>query len=144
MINDIVNGISNAIYEQYGQNKKIYTENIEQGFTEPCFFIAVLETTQARYIGNRYKLTVPVNVHYFPSTKAKKREMQDVAQTLHYALQRITLADGDMLNGFKLHWEIVENVLHFFVTYMPIVKYDCEPETVMEDLTINSTVKAGD
>lgn len=142
MINDIVNGISNAIYEQYGQDKKIYTESIEQGFTEPCFFIAVLETTQARYIGNRYKLTVPVNVHYFPATNAKKREMQDVAQTLYYALQRITLVNGDMLNGFKLHWEIVEDVLHFFVNYMPIVSYQMAAETVMEDLTVNT--KAGD
>lgn len=142
MINDIVNGISNAIYEQYGQDKKIYTESIEQGFSEPCFFIAVLEAEQASYIGNRYKLTVPVNVHYFPATKAKKREMQDVAQTLYYALQRITLADGDMLNGFKLHWEIVEDVLHFFVTYMPIVQYDCKTETAMGDLAINT--KAGD
>lgn len=142
MINDIVSGISNAIYEQYGQDKKIYTESIEQGFTEPCFFIAVLETTQARYIGNRYKLTVPVNVHYFPATNAKKREMQDVAQTLYYALQRITLVNGDMLNGFKLHWEIVEDVLHFFVNYMPIVSYQMAAETVMEDLTVNT--KAGD
>lgn len=142
MINDIVNGISNAIYEQYGQDKKIYTESIEQGFTEPCFFIAVLETTQARYIGNRYKLTVPVNVHYFPATNAKKREMQDVAQTLYYALQRITLVNGDMLNGFKLHWEIVEDVLHFFVNYMPIVSYQMAAKTVMEDLTVNT--KAGD
>lgn len=142
MINDIVNGISNAIYEQYGQDKKIYTESIEQGFTEPCFFIAVLETTQARYIGNRYKLTVPVNVHYFPATNAKKREMQDVAQTLYYALQRITLVNGDMLNGFKLHWEIVEDVLHFFVNYMPIVSYQMAAETFMEDLTVNT--KAGD
>lgn len=144
MINNIVNGISDSIYKQYGQDKKIYTENVEQGFNEPCFFIAVLEAKQARYIGNRYKLTVPVNVHYFPSTKAKKREMQDVAQVLHFALQRITLANGDMLNGFSLHWEVVEDVLHFFVTYMPIVKYEIAPETVMEDLTINSTVKGGE
>lgn len=144
MINDIVNGISNALYEQYGQDKKIYTENIEQGFSEPCFFIAVLETKQTRYIGNRYKLTIPINVHYFPATKAKKREMQDVAQVLHFALQRITLANGDMLNGFSLHWEIVEDVLHFFVTYMPIVSYQMAAETVMEDLTINSTVKGGE
>lgn len=144
MINDIVAAISNAIYAEYGQNKRIYTESIEQGFKEPCFFIAVLEAEQSRYIGNRYKLTVPVDVHYFPGTKAKRREMQDVAQVLHFSLQRITLADGDMLNGYALHWEVVEEVLHFFVTYKPIVRYASEPETAMGDLAVYSTVKGGD
>ena len=74
MENDIVDGITKAIYDEYGEECKIYTESIEQGFKEPCFFIAVLDSDQARIIGNRYQKTIAVNVHYFPATKAKNKE----------------------------------------------------------------------
>lgn len=142
MINDIVNGISNAIYEKYGQQCRIYTENVEQGLKEPCFFIAVLKANQARIIGNRYKLTVSLDVHYFPATKAKNKEINEVAQALYAALMQIKLINGDMLNGLDLHWEAVEDVLHFFVTYKPVVTDKAAAETTMEALTVD--VKGGE
>lgn len=129
MVTDIVNGITKAIYDQYGEKYKIYTESIEQGFKEPCFFVAVLDNEQARIIGNRYQKSVPINVHYFPATKAKNKEMREVAEVLYSILERITLLDGTMLNGFQLHSETVEDVLHFFVTYKPIIKYQLEADT---------------
>lgn len=144
MVNNIINGVSSCIYEHYGNGYRIYRENIEQGLKEPCFFIALVEAMQERIIGNRYKLTVALDVHYFPSDKEKNKEMQTVAQQLHHILQRITLLDGDMLNGFNLRWETVEDVLHFFVTYKSIVYYDMAEDALMEDLFLESKTKEGD
>lgn len=141
MVNEIVNGITKAIYDEYGAGYKIYTESIEQGFKEPCFFIAVLDSDQARIIGNRYQKTIAVNVHYFPATKAKNKEMHGVAETLYSILGRITLHNGDMLNGFQLHYETVEDVLHFFVTYKPIVKYQQDAEETMAAVDVDTKVR---
>ena len=141
MVNDIVNGISKAIYDEYGKKCKIYTESIEQGFKEPCFFIAVLDSDQARIIGNRYQKTIAVDVHYFPGTKAKNKEMRSVAEALYSILERITLLNGDMLNGFQLHYETVEEVLHFFVTYKPIVKYQQATEENMAAIEVGAKVR---
>ena len=141
MANDIVNGISKAIYDEYGAGCKIYTESIKQGFKEPCFFIAVLDSDQARIIGNRYQKTIAVDVHYFPGTKAKNKEMHSVAEALYGILGRITLLNGDMLNGFQLHYETVEEVLHFFVTYKPIIKYQQAAEENMAAVDVGTKVR---
>ncbi len=141
MVNDIVNGITKAIYEEYGAGYKIYTESIKQGFKEPCFFVAVLDSDQARIVGNRYQKSIAIDVHYFPATKAKNKEMHSVAEVLYSILGRITLANGDMLNGLQLHYETVEDVLHFFVTYKPIVKYQQDTEENMATVDVGTKVR---
>lgn len=144
MINDIISGITNGIYEEFGSGYKIYTEDVEQGLDEPCFFIAVLDAKQVRIVGNRYKLTAAVDVHYFPSTKAKNKEMQEAAQRLYAVLQRITLLDGDMLNGFDMSWDVVDEVLHFFVSYKPTLKYQEAIEEDMAELIVAAKTKGGE
>ena len=39
MINDIIIGISNAIYAEFGSDYEIYVDDVKQGLNEPCFFI---------------------------------------------------------------------------------------------------------
>lgn len=38
MVNRIIDGISIRINEVFGDDYEIYSEDIEQGFKEPCFF----------------------------------------------------------------------------------------------------------
>lgn len=40
MVNGIIGGIAAAISNEFGDDYTIYTEEIEQGFNEPCFFIS--------------------------------------------------------------------------------------------------------
>lgn len=138
MIEKVINGISATIDNYFDSEYPIYAEDIEQGLQEPCFFIAVLAPTHKQMLGNRYLLTIPVDVHYFPGTANKHLEINRVAAQLMYLLRRITLTDGQtQLNGFDMHYEVVENVLHFFVTYKPFVQYPVEAVTLMDDLTQN-------
>lgn len=140
MINDIINGITATIGKEFGDHE-IYVENIEQGLKEPCFFVKTLDVSQQKYIGNRYLLTVPLDVHYFPARKKKRTEMHDAAMRLQYILERITMLNGEMVNGVKAHYEIVDDVLHYFITYKMVVKYSTDPVDNMGNLAIDSHMK---
>ena len=41
MINEIVVAISKALYNEFGEEYKIYAENVEQGLERPCFLFNV-------------------------------------------------------------------------------------------------------
>ena len=43
MINEIIKGVSMKLNATFGAGYKIYQNDVEQGFKEPCFFIAVLK-----------------------------------------------------------------------------------------------------
>lgn len=135
MVNDIIDGISNALYANF-EGVAIYSESIEQGFDEPCFFVMPLNPSETPLIGVRAYRSVPLDIHYFPKSKtAPNAEMEGVASKLYGILRRIALLDGNSLNGMKLHHEIQDNVLHFFVEYKPIIKYMRDPDEMQEDLT---------
>lgn len=136
MVNDIINGISNALYKNF-EGVEIYSDRLEQGFKEPCFFILSLISSEDRLLGDRAKRTLQFDIHYFP----KGDEIHEMEQNLYGVLRCIKLLNGDMLNGLKLHSEVVDRVLHFFVQYVPIIRYvGDEPET-MENLQHETVYK---
>lgn len=129
MINTIIDGLTATIGAQF-PNCEIYTENVKQGLKEPCFYITVLEPSQKQLLNYRTLLTVPVDVHYFP--EEGKHEINRVAIILMKTLRRINLLSGELANGYNLHYEIVDNVLHFLATYQATILYKPEPEELME------------
>lgn len=140
MVSDIVDGISNAIYANF-QGVTVYSEKIEQGLVEPCFFIMPLNPSETPLIGDRAYRTVPIDVHYFPISKSEpNKEMEQTASKLYGVLRRLQLLDGNSLNGMNLHHEIEGGVLHFFVEYKPIIIYVSEPDAMQENLTHNTEV----
>ncbi len=141
IVADIVDGISKSIGDSFGTDYRIYTENIEQGLHEPCFFIKVLNPSQAEFIGNRWKQTVPVDIHYYPNSKTKNAECHTTASQLWIVLKRINLLDGTMMNGWDMHYEIVDNVMHFFVIYKPIIRYIDPEKDKMQTISIDQKVK---
>lgn len=142
MINDIVDGISIKLNQVFGDTFKIYyDEDVSQGLTEPCFFIAVLNPSQAKVIGNRYFRQHPFDIHYFPVVRDNNNELQGKALDLYEALESVTIADGDLVLGTKMNHEVVDGVLHFFVNFDMYVKKVVVPEDDMETLTVNNNVK---
>ena len=69
------------------------------------------------------------------------QEIQDVASKLFDALEYITLLDGDLVRGTEMHYEKVDDVLHFFVKYNMFVYKQVEKADPMETLTVNNNVK---
>lgn len=121
MTNDIINGIAVKLHEVF-PNVTIYKENIHQGLEEPCFLILPLDSTQDAQLPNRYWRTYLFNVQYFPKSETEpKTEMLTVAETLFFELEHIFCLENP-LRGIRMHYEIMDNVLHFFVSYNLFVK----------------------
>lgn len=114
MLNKIIDGISirlNDIFEDY----PIYSEQIKQGFKEPCFFILPLSPSLKQIVGSRYQRYNPFDIHFFPGD-LDNIGVDDVAEKLLEALEYITV-EGNLIRGMKRHYEKVDGVLHFFVEY---------------------------
>lgn len=150
MINDVLNGVSNALYDAF-DIKNIYLETVNQGFKKPCFFIMLVNEKEHPLLGNRAQREILLDVHFF--TNNGKEEALQVASKLYSVLRCIqlhkydeeteTLIDTDQLNGFNLNYEIIDNVLHFFVTYKPIIYYSKNVADSMEELTKTVEVAHG-
>lgn len=136
--NDIVNAISLKLNFIYNEEINVYTEQVEQGFEEPCFFIKLVNPNEKPLLGNRYLREYLFDIHYFGKTNEERNNISD---DLLEGMEYIELLDGDSLRGFKMHSEIVDDVLHFFVTYKPIVYKDKPVVDYMEEVTIWQKVK---
>lgn len=120
MLNDIITGIAKALGTAFGSEYRVYKNDVQQGLTEPCFFIAVLRPEQTQLLGDRAIWRNPFDIHYFPQEPTNE-ELYAAAVRLMYGLRYITLPDGELLRGRSLSYEVVDGVLHFFVTYNMIV-----------------------
>lgn len=115
--NDIIEGASMAIARAV-PGAEITMEDMAQELPEPGFSIAAVQTGRRRLVGRRYSNTVTLDVRYFPGPgNDQNREMHGVAETLYTALEMITTTDGEKVLGSSMNHEIVDNVLHFMVTF---------------------------
>jgi hypothetical protein len=139
MINKIIDAISISINSEFGDDYEIYTESIEQGLEEPCFFILCLNPTNELFRNNKYFRTNQFCIQYFPSTDEPKAEFYSVLERLYDCLELITV-NGDLSRGSRMKGEIVDGVLNFFVNYDMFV-YKVEDKTPMEEMEINADAK---
>ena len=140
MITNVMKGIAGALHETFGDKYTIYTENVKQGFNEPCFYLFALQPTNEAAIGGHYLRSYPFDIHYFPKDENNaKAEMHHMAEALFLALEDINVLDN-LRRGSTMRYEIVDGVLHFFVTYSMYVKKISESAPTMDNITYNPTV----
>ena len=145
MINSIIEAISIALNKEFGDEYEIHMEAIRQDLNEPCFFVQCVNPTIELFLGKRYFRSNQFCIQYFPKTDELQRECADVAERMIWCLEYITV-DGDdrPIRGTKMEYEVVDGVLNFFVNYDYFVDKVTTPETPMEDLETNTSVKEGD
>ena len=139
MINSIIDAISIALNAEFGDNYKIYTENIEQGLKEPCFFVQCINPTNERFLGNRYKRTNQFCIQYFPSSEDKYNECMSVTDRLFFSLD--VIGDNTWLAS-KMNAEVVDDVLNFFANYDTFA-YRIKEQIPMETIAHQSKVEGG-
>ena len=140
MVNKIIDGIAVAINSIFCDEIEIYKDNVTQGLKEPCFFIAILKPEVTPLIGTRSIRNNSFDIQYFP--KESNTEMLDVAEKLINSLEFITLLNGDILHGTGVSYEIIDNVLHFFISYnLTMIKVT--DKTNMETLETDVSVRKG-
>ena len=117
MINSIIEGISIALNTEFGERYTIYTESVEQGLKEPCFFISCLNPTSKVFLGERYFRTNQMCIQYIPTNASvEKEECNAITERLFNCLEYITVGE-DLIRGSKMSSEIVDGVLNFFINY---------------------------
>lgn len=142
MLNDIITGIAKALGTTFGPDYRVYKNDVKQGLTEPCFFIATLKPDQKPLLGDRAIWHNPFDIHFFPKEPGTNEELYNVAEQLMFGLRYITLPNGDLLRGLSISYEVVDGVLHFFVTYNMIVNI-LKELPVMETLGTDINTKKG-
>lgn len=150
MINKIIDGISKAINEEFGDDYEIYTEEIEQGLKEPCFSIVCINPTNNLFRQNKYFRQNKICIHYFPSSKEKRLECQQVLEKLYLILEYIDIEEVfegvktiNKTMGTEMNGEYSDGVLNFFVNYDMYVNKLEEKTTSMNSFDYNTDVKEG-
>lgn len=147
MTSGIIDGVCKRLSEEFGENYKIYTESVEQGFTEPCFFVSATSVEMTKMLGNiergRYNRKQGVNVVFYPKQGDDVRnEVYSAAERVMDVLEYIEF-DG-LTRGSEIACEFVGdspdifasvNVMYEFTVY----KQSGEDTALMETLSNNIT-----
>ena len=133
-IQNLINAIAEALFQQFGSGYEIYTEKVEQGLTEPCFMIRCLNPTKNLHLGRCYKRTNQFSIQYIPSTAEAIEECNSVTERLFECLESVIL-HGKPVRGTELHGEITDGILTFMVNYDGFV-LKTEEQIGMDDFEI--------
>lgn len=121
MIKNIIDGISERLYDTFGSGYEIYTEVTEQGVAEPCFMITLISPSGSRMLSDRVKRENLFCIQYLPGDGDKLEEINDMIDDLYWALDTIDTIDDDgndvIVRGTDMYSEITDQVLSFFVHY---------------------------
>lgn len=75
--------IAEKLISLFGKDVNIYTDNVEQGFKEPCFYIYEGETETADELMGYQKLTRHFYLVFFPNEKSEA-EFRDQCAPIQY------------------------------------------------------------
>lgn len=133
MFNDLIDAISKRLLEYFPESvPNIYSENIEQGFSEPCFYIFLINSTNKNKLGpgrsKRYKL----DIMYFNNNLGND-DLNTMGDKLSTVLEDIQIGDA-LIHGFDIEYEVKDNKLHFFVEYPVLASYEVEKVSKMASL----------
>ena len=139
MINKILDAIAIKLHKAFGEEYEIYQNDIEQGLQEPCFLITLIDSTKENLLNMRSKRLLPFDILFFPSKG--KSQCYEVSEALMNELHMIECVDGDLLNGIKMRSEIIDDTLHFFVSFNYIAMVKEEELDSMETLEVSNDIK---
>lgn len=130
--NMVLDGITLALRAAY-PDSKIESNNVMQGLKCPAFIVQLVTASQTVRGSNRWKRLPRFDILYFPI--GDNEDCYTVADNLCEILEVINLPGGDKIRGTDMTFEVVDEVLHFLVSYNHFV-YKDEDEIPMENLNI--------
>jgi len=139
-IQNLIDAIAEALFQEFGSNHKIYTEKIEQGLEDNCFIIRCLNPTKNQYLGRCYKRTNQFSIQYIPSVENENEKCISVLERLYECLEDVIL-HGKAIHGMDLHGEITDGILTFTVNYDGFVLKTNTDETGMGNVEFSTEVK---
>lgn len=71
-----------------------------------------------QFLGRRYFRESQFCIQYFPETAEIVKECHEVGEAMYFCLEYITCQGDDRpIRGTKMHYELKDDVLNFFVNY---------------------------
>lgn len=110
-ISDIETAITRKLRQVFGSGYKLYTDEVPQGFMEPCFFVQFLNLEQFDRLGNQWRVNTLFNVQYF-GTGARNMTLK-----VQQALNIIELLNGQYMRSTAKNSEIVDGIAHNFMNF---------------------------
>lgn len=133
MFDELINAITKRLTEYFSDSvPNIYSENIEQGFIEPCFYISLINSTNTNKLGPRRSRRYKFDVMYFNDTLGHDN-LNSMGDSLTTVLEDIQVGEN-ILHGFDIEYEIRDGRLHLFVEYPADMVFDVEKEPKMARL----------
>ena len=130
----------------------IYKEKIVQDMKKPSFFIWVMDVSQEKLMRNNYQRTYQMNIRYHPEEKDPQtyETLADIGNKLldylttidvpiflgRYDGQGNPIEDSKPVIGKQMNFEIKEEVLQMYVTYVVKAKQLMEEVPDMQELEI--------
>ncbi len=149
MLKKIIDGIARRIFSEFGGDYKIYSEEVKQGFIQPCFIVKLVKSQCQKGIGGRNKYINSFVIQYFPLEKDKNEKMNEVSDRLFDCLEfinagkRVIRGTGMKsdktsainINGVNSTYENGDGILEFYVNYN-FHEIVVQNDEFMEDLRI--------
>ena len=126
-INDVQHAVISALEEAF-PGIPVFGEGTSQASNPPCFVVRLLESSHIQELGRRYRRNYPFVVRCY-SANGTDEQLYAMAEQLITALKLIT-ASGTATVGTGMKFEIVDEVLHFYVAYNFLV-WEAKPDTPM-------------
>ena len=141
MINKIIDGISRAIWAEFGEKYEIYTQEVKQGLKKPCFSVLCINPVFKQYLGKRYFSMNQFCVYYFPENDIDNfKECNEVSERIFDCLELITV-DKDIIRASNINSNINDGVLIFTVNYNLFVYKNKNSLSNMENIKQDTNVK---
>ena len=133
MFNDLIDAISKRLLEYFPESvPNIYSENIEQGFSEPCFYISLINSTNKNKLGPGRSKRYKFDIMYFNNNLGND-DLNTMGDKLSTVLEDIQIGDA-LIHGFNIEYEVKDNKLHFFVEDPVLASYEVEKVSKMASL----------
>ena len=116
MINEVLKGITDALYAAFGDDYEIHTEASMQDMEEPAFFVRCINPDVPRGLTGRRKATLLFIVQYFPESDEPKKEINTVYERLSECLDLIEV-EGKMVRGTIECKDISDDVMSATAEY---------------------------
>lgn len=138
MVNNIVFGIAKTLDKNFA-DVPIYTDNVEQGLSMPCFFVMPITASEDPLLNVRAMRHVAFDIHYL--SNSGRLHLEDVASQLYGIFREVEIDDKTLLAGRNLNHQIIDGTLHFFVEFKYTVWYEREEAAMQETLEQDLGVK---
>lgn len=133
----LIDGVCNALYNEFGNDYEYYIDEIKQGLDKSCFFVSYVRNAQNRYINNRLRSENRISIQFIPTNDVSAEKRNEIANRLYTCLDCIDYG-LDKLFGKEMQCELLsENMLNFQVSYNFFKKVVSDNIDEMNELRLN-------